>query len=462
MMKKKINILIIASVAALITLSTIQYYLISNTFQLKKDTFIKEVKSQLKFIEVNERLESLDDSYNELITDVLENYHNGVLPKEKLLAKVKTFNDSLNEKFETYFKNTLKEKSFPYVVNFQEQIVSAVILHPAGNDTILSPKSKGILLFGSTLDPKTRIDFNANQWSSNSLSEDDNNMLEANRSLHFEIRSNSYIDIPEWRSEVLRQMTGLLFLSVISILTVILLFIYALSSFIRQKKVADIKTDFINNITHELKTPLATLSVATKTMQKETVLTDSKLLSATVQTVDRQRSRLQNLIDQVLNNSLGFKDITLKTETVSSKELLHNLVIDFKLTNTEIQITTEFEKNDTTLVIDKFHMTTALLNVLDNAVKYGGKSIMVSSKKDGNNFQVAIQDDGIGIARGKQEKVFEKFYRVGNTDIHTTKGLGLGLYYVRQIVKAHRGIVDLESKVGEGTKIYINIPIQGA
>ena len=458
-MKRKINILIIAAIVALITLSSIQYYLISNTFQLKKDTFIKEVKSQLKFIEVNERLESLDDSHNALITEILENYQTGALPKEKLFSKMKQFNDSLNAEFESYFENTLKEKSFPYAVNFQEQIISAVILKPTGNDTILSPKSDGILLFGSPLDPKTRISFNSNQWTSNSLSEDDENLLEANRSLHFEIRSNSYIDIPEWRSAVLKQMTGLLSLSVISILTVILLFIYALSSFIKQKKVADIKTDFINNITHELKTPLATLSVATKTMQKEPVLGNRELLSTTIQTVDRQRNRLQNLIDQVLNNSLGFKDISLTTSVVSSNTLLQNLVTDYRLTNSSIQIKTQLETTDTPLTIDKFHITTALLNVLDNAVKYGGKSIIVSSKSFKDMFNISIEDDGMGISKEEQNKVFDKFYRVGNTDIHITKGLGLGLYYVHQIIKAHKGSITLESKVGAGTKININIPI---
>ncbi len=459
-MKKKINILIFVSVAALITLSSIQYYLISNTFQLKKDTFIKEVKNELKFIEVNERLESLDDAYNDLISELLENYQNGLLPKEKLFSQVKTFNDSLNSEFESYFTKSLKERSLSYDINFQEEIISAIILRPSGNDTILSPKNDGILLFGSSLDPKTRIYFNSNKWTSNSFSEDED-AIGPNTTLHFEIQSTSYIDIPEWRSEVLKQMTGLLSLSVISILTVILLFAYALSSFIKQKKVADIKTDFINNITHELKTPLATLSVATKAMQKETVLKNFELLSTTAQTIDRQRSRLQNLIDQVLNNSLGFKDISLKTETVSSKNLLHNLVADYTLTNTEIQIKTEFETKNTPLIIDKFHMTTALLNVLDNAVKYGGKTIRVSSKKDGNNFHIAIEDDGIGIAKEEQKKIFEKFYRVGNTDVHTIKGLGLGLYYVDQIIKSHNGSIDMESKIGAGTKISINIPTQG-
>lgn len=456
-MKKKINILIIASLAALITLSIIQYYLISNTFQLKKDTFIKEVKSQLKFIEVNERLESLDDSYNDLISDLLKDYQGGQLPREKLLSKVKDFNDSLNVEFISYFENTLKERNFPYNVNYQEQIISAIIMKPNANDTILSPKNNSILLFGIALDPKTRIDFNSNKWTSNSFSEDD--VLAVNQSLHFEIRSNSYIDIPEWRFEVFKEMSGLLLLSVMSILTVILLFIYALSSFIKQKKVADIKTDFINNITHELKTPLATLSVATTAMQKETILSNRELLKTTVQTVNRQRNRLQNLIDQVLNNSLGFRDIKLKIEGVSSNELLQNLISDYQLTNDTIRINPQLALTDTTLSIDKFHMTTAILNVLENAVKYGGQSIIVSSEKINGSFQIIIEDDGIGISKEEQKKVFDKFYRVGNTNVHNTKGLGLGLYYVSQIVKAHNGFIEIESTVKEGTKVTINIPI---
>lgn len=456
-MKKKINILIIASLAALITLSIIQYYLISNTFQLKKDTFIKEVKSQLKFIEVNERLESLDDSYNDLISDLLKDYQGGQLPREKLLSKVKDFNDSLNVEFISYFENTLKERNFPYNVNYQEQIISAIIMKPNANDTILSPKNNSILLFGIALDPKTRIDFNSNKWTSNSFSEDD--VLAVNQSLHFEIRSNSYIDIPEWRFEVLKEMSGLLLLSVMSILTVILLFIYALSSFIKQKKVADIKTDFINNITHELKTPLATLSVATTAMQKETILSNRELLKTTVQTVNRQRNRLQNLIDQVLNNSLGFRDIKLKIEEVSSNELLQNLISDYQLTNDTIRIDTQLALTDTILSIDKFHMTTAILNVLENGVKYGGQSIIVSSEKINGSFQIIIEDDGIGISKEEQKKVFDKFYRVGNTNVHNTKGLGLGLYYVSQIVKAHNGFIEIESPVKAGTKVTINIPI---
>lgn len=460
-MKTKINILIIVSVIAIITLSAIQYYLISNTFQLQKDVYLKKVKKELKFIEMNERKDDWDEIYLSKTQELVKKYQKGSLSKEEIIYQFSQFKDSLNTNFMEYFNEGIKKSNLKFPVKYQQQITGVVLLGNIKNDTIISPKGDGFLLFGDQLNSKTRLGFNSGKWNSESISKQDkDSVLITEEKIHLEIRSNSYIDIPEWRSAVLKEMRGLLSLSILSILAVIGLFIYALSSFIKQKKMTDVKTDFINNITHELKTPLATLSIATKTLQEESVLQNKEVALSTVKTIDRQRNRLQNLIDQVLNNSLGFEEIILNRNNVSSKLFFQNLINDYKLSKGGVLVETYLEEKSTQLFIDKFHITTAILNVLDNAVKYGSNKLKIRTKSVDNYFQIRIEDDGIGIAKEHQKKVFDKFYRVDNVNIHNVKGLGLGLFYVYQIIKAHNGTVELNSIENQGTTITINIPLQ--
>lgn len=460
-MKTKINILIIVSVIAIITLSAIQYYLISNTFQLQKDVYLKKVKKELKFIEMNERKDDWDEIYLSKTQELVKKYQKGSLSKEEIIYQFSQFKDSLNTNFMEYFNEGIKKSNLKFPVKYQQQITGVILLGNINNDTIISPKGDGFLLFGDQLNSKTRLGFNSGKWNSESISKQDkDSVLITEEKIHLEIRSNSYIDIPEWRSAVLKEMRGLLSLSILSILAVIGLFIYALSSFIKQKKMTDVKTDFINNITHELKTPLATLSIATKTLQEESVLQNKEVALSTVKTIDRQRNRLQNLIDQVLNNSLGFEEIILNRNNVSSKLFFQNLINDYKLSKGGVLVETYLEEKSTQLFIDKFHITTAILNVLDNAVKYGSNKLKIRTKSVDNYFQIRIEDDGIGIAKEHQKKVFDKFYRVDNANIHNVKGLGLGLFYVYQIIKAHNGTVELNSIENQGTTITINIPLQ--
>jgi len=459
-MKTTIKILIIASVIAIVILSIIQYYLISNTFQLQKDAYVKKVKKELRFIEINERKDDWDEAYLAKTQKLIKQYKKGIFSKEQLITQFSQFNDSINKDFMDYFNQKIQKSELKSPVKYQEKITSVVLLGNIMNDTIVSPKSDGFLLFGEVLNPKTKFGFNSGKWNSESISrKDGDSLLVTEEKIHLEIKSMSYIDIPEWRTAVLQEMIGILSLSILSILTVIGLFIYALSSFIKQKKITDVKTDFINNIAHELKTPLATLSIATKTIQEEKSVKDNAIVLSTVNTIDRQRVRLQNIVDQVINNSLGINEIVLDKTNVSSKLFLQNLINDYKLSKSSILVTACFNKLDTQLYIDKFHIATAILNVLDNAVKYGSNKLKVSTKTLDNYFKITIEDDGIGVAKEHRQKVFEKFYRVENTNVHDVKGLGLGLFYVHQIIKAHGGTVDLHSAKGKGTTIIINIPI---
>ena len=135
------------------------------------------------------------------------------------------------------------------------------------------------------------------------------------------------------------------------------------------------------------------------------------------------------------------------------------IVNDFKITYPKIDIKTNFQTQKTNLLLDKFYLTTALLNVLENAVKYGSNSITLKTKLNQNQFSISVEDDGIGIEKSKQSLLFEKFYRVEQGNLHNTKGLGLGLYYVDQIVKAHQGSVNVISDLGKGTQFTILLKV---
>ena len=267
-----------------------------------------------------------------------------------------------------------------------------------------------------------------------------------------------YVSVVNWETIILRRMVMILCFAILSILTLITLFVIAIKALIKQKKVSDIKTDFINNITHELKTPLATLAISTKILERKDIRENEKYFDNLVATISRQNNRLQQLIDQVLDNSLGENEIELQKEKINSEVFLNSIISDFKISNPSIVISTEFKATQTSLFLDKFHLTTAIQNVLVNAVKYGCNHINIRTLLVNNQFNISIQDDGIGISKSKHSLLFDKFYRVEQGNLHNTKGLGLGLYYVNQIIKAHRGTIAVISDLGKGAVFNISIP----
>jgi signal transduction histidine kinase len=277
------------------------------------------------------------------------------------------------------------------------------------------------------------------------------------------VKTEQRIVIKDWKTIVVQRMSFLLIASVIIFLFVIGLLYYSIKNLITQKKTSEVKTDFINNITHELKTPLATLSIATKSLKNETIITNKEAFSSTLNIVERQSNRLQKLIDQVLTNSLSSDAIVLSKETMSDNNYFSELIQDFILAHqhSDIEIINEVCAPEVMLRIDRFHFTTALNNILENAVKYGKENTRITVKTDckNGNYHITIGDNGIGISEKDQEHIFDKFYRVGDGNVHDVKGLGLGLYYTSQIIGAHEGRIAIQSELGTGTTFHIKIPV---
>ncbi len=463
-MKNKITILIVASILALFALTSIQAYLISNTYELKKKAFIKETDNALDGLDYRNELDSLDNVWKEDLRNHLNDYKSNRITKGEILNKFFTKTDSLNLLHKKLYKEKLKTLDLGYDVDYKEVITSIVIIDGEVSDTIYPLKNETrSKIFGSDFNPKEGHQINTSIWFTESeyIHQKDDEIITDNYDL--EVRDISYIQMKDWKQIVFGRMASLFFGSLLLFLFVIGLFYYSIKSLITQKKITEIKTDFINNITHELKTPLATLSIATKSLKNQEIVTSPTKFKNTLNIVNRQNQRLQKLIDQVLTNSLSNEDIVLNKEQIIDNEYFNNILEDFKLSkqHNNLNIINEIHSPEILLRLDKFHLATALLNILENAVKYCTKDPEITFKTilKNNSYCIIISDNGIGVSEKNQKHLFDKFYRVSEGNIHDVKGLGLGLYYTNQIINAHNGTISIDSQLNSGTTFTIKIPI---
>lgn len=463
-MLKKIKVLIFVSVLGLIALSLIQAYLINNTYKLKKDVFISETRKSISRLDdLSPNLDSVNDIWQEDFLNTIADYVVKDINKEEVLERMNLKTDSINELYIKTYQKDLKARDIKYDLKFHKIVKTIILLDSTKNDTIfLTKNGKPYHLIGDKFPHQNSHKVSSSLWLTDHTFTREIEGEEKSFTFNLQFESEDRMNIDGWEKIVLTRMSGLLLISMLVFLLVFWLLYYSIKNLITQKKIADIKTDFVNNITHELKTPLATLTLATKMLKKDEAISKSKIADATVNTVERQNKRLQKLIDQVLNNSLGYNEIQLKKEAINSKEFLNTVLDDFMLSvnDKNVKIKRNLNTNET-IFIDRFFFTTALFNLLENAVKYSEEDInIIVSTFVKNSFTVAINDNGIGIASKDQKLLFDKFFRVGNKEIHNVKGLGLGLYYTNQIIKAHKGKIEIQSAEGKGATFTIEIPLK--
>jgi two-component system phosphate regulon sensor histidine kinase PhoR len=271
-----------------------------------------------------------------------------------------------------------------------------------------------------------------------------------------------HVDVRHRQAIILRLMLPTFLLSLFSISGVVLLYFITFRNWLRQKKLSEMKSDFINSITHEFHTPLSAIIVANKTMQNERVMATRENLQPLTEVIQRQSGRLQTLISQVLEITTMNK-ISLNKEEVSIHHLLDEILLDYrlKLAGMDVQLNLHKDAERDCVRADRFWFTTIVLNILDNAIKYNDKelkAITVSTFDDKKALYVIIRDNGMGMTEDTKKLVFEKFYRNPGQANGTVKGLGLGLFYVKQAVDAHSWKIDITSVAGEGSTFTITIP----
>jgi len=272
-----------------------------------------------------------------------------------------------------------------------------------------------------------------------------------------------YIFFPEKNYHVIRQVWAPISSSIVFIGVIIFCFIYLIKVIIRQKALSDTKNDFINNMTHEFKTPLATVSLAVEALQDPELSTQDKFRKRYLGIIKDENKRLTSQVEKVLQAAaLDKQDFKLKIEPLNLSELLESNMQQISLQVEKKGGTLSFKDRLKNPIIegDAFHLTHIFNNMLDNALKYSpnAPTIEVKAFEDADQFIVKIKDNGIGMTKDAQKKIFEKFYRVPTGNVHDVKGFGLGLSYVKTMLEAHQGGIQVESEAGKGTTFTINLP----
>ncbi len=435
--------------------------MIYNTYELKKDAFLNETRTAIGRIDdETEAIVEIDDLWDQRFMELLWQYRFKDLSKETFLDALKKQTDSLNSTYNQLYEEELKKTDLSFDIKFKKNLHSVIVFDTISNDTVFPfANHDRILKFGEDFEESEGYNVSQARWQSDYTRQEDG----IEKTFEFMVRTKDRMNISQWKRIVLGRMAALLAGSILLLVFVVGLFYYSIKNLIKQKKVADVKTDFINNITHELKTPLATLSIASKSLKKKEILDSPKAFESTLGILDRQNDRLQKLIDQVMTNSLGSEDLVLHKEQVLDHIYLTNLIDDFALSvqSKDLNIARAIETAEVMLRIDTFMFTTALFNILENAIKYGKEKVTltISTRLKNNHYEIVIGDNGIGIAQKDIHTVFDKFYRVASGNVHNVKGLGLGLYYTKQVIDAHQGAIEIESELGQGSKFIITIPV---
>jgi signal transduction histidine kinase len=461
---KKRNTVLIYGVSSILILISVQIFIIRGVWQQKNELFgIRySVRSQ----------EALNYIWRELGTGgfdtlqyVLDHYSSNqaidelsAANDEKELAEAK--NDildyftkaanqeqDLSELLSKYFESRHYDKNFKYKI-----IINNIDI--IDDDTIQIYRKDGF----ENNDMRGRKQFDYSGVGSNILIRQPH--MEGN---NFRFRFEYYIDFSDKQRQVWEETSLSLAMAILSILIVVIIFLITYRNLMEERRLSNLKTDFINNMTHELKTPLSTITVAGKTLEMPQIRSDDGKILETARLIGKQSVHLNQLINMILEISMWERtQFQLDKKKVKIEEIMNDVLDSFKSGGgNNAAIREKYDFNGAELDLDVVYFTTLMNNLLSNAVKYSDKKpeIDVEGFTQDNNVCIRVADNGIGINRIDQKHIFDKFYRASTGNIHKFKGLGLGLYYVKKIAEAHGGDVTVSSRPGKGSTFTIFIPL---
>jgi signal transduction histidine kinase len=464
-MKKKNTILIFGTGSILILIS-VQIFLIGSVwkqkdemFDLRYKTLSQDVMAKLNKVNNNTGFDTalyLVNKYSEEVMNKeissIKNEQDLVSRKKQIhndISKILLFEQDLSEILSSYFESQGFEKDFNFkiAINYLQLIDFETKI-----DVYTSPefmKSKK-LKTGVIKQPPQKL---KSKILVNSYFTEDN---------YYRLAFDYYIDFKDKQQMVLKETAASLAMSGLSIIVVVILFMITYKNLMEEKRLSNLKTDFINNMTHELKTPLSTITVAGKTLEMEQIRNNEDKILETAKLIGKQSIHLNQLINLILEISMWERtQFQLDKKHVEVDDLMNDIVESFKSgCGNCAKINQKYNLQGTKAELDIVYFTTMINNLLTNAVKYSDEEpeINIEGSRDKEYIYIKVSDNGIGINRTDQKHIFDKFYRVSHGNIHKIKGLGLGLYYVKRIAESHGGDVSVDSKPGKGSIFTVTLP----
>jgi two-component system, OmpR family, phosphate regulon sensor histidine kinase PhoR len=469
MNKNLINLIIIIVSFVLLSLTLVQLYWVRNAINVERINFENKVNSAVQ--EVIYKLEK-EKTYNRL--------------KQHLHSReqINFFSNTLDSLSNNFFQDveTLHNVSELQKIANQLKLARQVIGDLIGQDS--SRRADNQINFNmldsllhleiSTQGINTKFEYGVYSSATGKMifeKADEYKTRLMNEGLVFTLFPYDMVENPDYLMiyfpyeirYLFKQMASIIFISLIIIVIILMLFIYVIRVIVWQRRLSEMKNDFINNMTHEIKTPISTISLACEALKEEEVKKNILLTDNYLRVINDENNRLGGIAEKILQAAIIEKDsFKLKREKVN----VHD-IIDMIISNIGIQI----EVKDGKIVknygairpiinADKTHLTNAIMNLLDNANKYTPRKpvIGISTENYSEGIMICITDNGIGISKENQKKIFDKLYRVPTGNVHDVKGFGLGLSYVKNIVELHGGRISVESELKEGSKFCLLLP----
>ena len=274
------------------------------------------------------------------------------------------------------------------------------------------------------------------------------------------------IVIPDIRSLVLSSLRWPIIISILFTLIILAAFYITVRTMVRQKKLVEIKNDFINNMTHEFKTPLATISLAVDALRNEKVMADPARMQYFNAIIKEENQRMNRQVETILRASqLEKEDFDVQFKTVQVHPVIQRVVDAFalQLQARSGQLKLQLNATNDRMAADESHLTNMISNLIDNALKYAREDmppvVEIQTRNEAGRLVIEIADNGIGMSKDTLKRIYEKFYRAHTGNLHNVKGFGLGLSYVKTLVDTHRGTIDAESAVGKGSTFILRFPV---
>ncbi len=420
MSRYRIRLVIILATFSLVGITLTQMFWVRKAFDLREKQFNNSMNIALKGVadEIN-RCNNLPPSIQNPVEQLSTNYYT---------VRVNNFIDpyQLEEFLKNEFKNREIAKDFEYGI------------YDCSNEK---------MVYGDYVNLESK---NPNQKQATRFPKLDND------SYYFGVY------FPTKDTGLLAQM-GIWTFSSLVMLIVIVFFAYTLFVILKQRRLSAIQKEFVNNMTHEFKTPISTIAISAEVLKNPSIIKDPERLQNYASIIREESVRLKNQVERVLQMATVDKEkVNLKIEKVNLHDIISQTIQSLKLSveNSAGNISCDLQARHTCIEADKLHVTNILYNLLDNALKYCKvvPRIRIITEDIARGIVIKIVDNGIGISMENQKNIFKRFFRVSTGNIHDVKGFGLGLNYVREIVMAHRGEINVHSSIGQGSTFSIFLP----
>lgn len=417
----------------------IQVYFMYKTYQVKERDIYRSVSEGLtsyadKLDDIHDAREAQSDSLQKTI---IKYYNKEISQKEFIRHFIEDRKDS-RKKMSNYIDYRLKKDGY----NISARIQYTSIIHlPDSTKLIDQP----IIIYETKDKVKKPKITTTGTWRTSSTKEIKEKDSHQERETFF-VNSKTDFEIKNIKSLVFKELTLLIICCIILLASVLVLYIFTLRNLIRQQKQVEVLHTVVDNISHEFKTPIATLKIASKTLKKGW---NPEMLPL----IDRQISRLESLMLQLHKDEMPEETIAVTPEDWDF--FIQDLAFTYPQTEFKVE-----NKVSQELPFDKNLMETVIKNLCENSVKYGASVVKVNTMMTSKHLEIQVADNGQGIQNNELKNIFEKFYRIQANNIHNSKGLGLGLYFVKKIITSYHGKIEVSSQPGTGSTFKISIPYE--